>query len=352
MWGRIRLLLAWWSEVSTGTSFAYGEEVVVETQRLGRTGEQVPIISLGTWSHGGPKKAGDRDVGWTGFDLAAQRMSLIKAYDAHITHWDTADVYGEGRSESLIGSVFDEIPRSDVFLASKVGWDPGSFGHFYHPEQIRTQLEGTLARTRTNHLDLYYLHHCDFGPEDVYRDDAVEVLVRAREAGKIRFIGLSDWSCERLSRHVEAVDPDVVQVHRSVVHDTYASSGLKALVEARDLGVAFFSCIRHGLLLGKYETPVTFPSGDYRANDPWFSDAEIIGALRLHRDALAERFSDWSEPVLGPLVTVNLRDCPTGCVLLGQRNTRQVAAAAAAGRVLTAADASWVRARYEALRDG
>jgi aryl-alcohol dehydrogenase-like predicted oxidoreductase len=72
---------------------------------------------------------------------------------------------------------------------------------------------------------------------------------RLRDEGKVRFVGLSDWDGSKIMQYVERVDPDAVQPYRNLVDDDYESSGLKAYVDAHDLGVAFFSPLKHGLLL-------------------------------------------------------------------------------------------------------
>jgi aryl-alcohol dehydrogenase-like predicted oxidoreductase len=327
----------------------------VKTIRFGRTEAQVSAVSLGTWSHGGPNLAGPDlarqvSVGWSGGDADADRASLLAAYDAGIRHWDTADVYGDGRSEALIGRVLAELPREDVFLATKTGWDPGPYGHAYHPAQVATQLEGSLQRLGVERIDLYYLHHCDFGPGARYLDGALEVIVRAKEAGKIAHIGLSDWDASKIVAHLPRVDPDVVQPYGNVVTSGYRDSGLAAMVDERDLGVAFFSPIRHGLLLGKYDAPQRFPAGDFRANDAWFGDAAVLARLREHRDALAARV-EGPQPVLRGLLGALLAESPSACVLLGQRNPAQVAAASAAGAGLSEATAAWVWELYRDLRE-
>lgn len=317
--------------------------------RLGRTNAQVPAVCLGTWAYGGENRVGDRSVGWSGHDQAQARAALLRAYERGITHWDTADVYGDGRSEALIGSVLGEVPREEVFLATKVGWDPGGREHYYHPDLVRERLERSLRNLRTEVIDLYYLHHCDFGQGDRYLEGALEVVRAARDAGKVRWIGLSDWSCAAIVRVIDRVDPDVVQPYRNVIDDDYAASGLARWVAEHDAGVAFFSPIRHGLLLGKYAEPVEWPEGDFRRNVPAFGDAAKLRRLRENRDALAARFADFAEPVLNPLLGALLVDAPTACCLLGQRKPEQVDAAAAADRPLTAEEAAWVRGLYQGL---
>lgn len=315
--------------------------------RFGRTGVETPTVGLGTWGHGGARTAGGRPVGWFGTDATAARQALIDAYAAEITHWDTADVFGNGQAERLIGSCWSELPREKVFLASKVGWDPGSHGHYYHPEQIRRQLESSLRNLRTDRLDLYYLHHCDFGPQGEYLDEAVDLLRKFRDAGKIRFIGLSDWKSEAIARYADRVNPDVIQCYRNVVDDTYASSGLKRWVEENDAGVAFFSPLKHALLLGVFEGPVTFGGGDHRSALPEFRDFGLISRLRTCRRELERRFAGRPEPVLHALVGALLADVPTGCAVVGLRQPGHVAAAAQVGEPLSDEDARWVLQLYQ-----
>jgi myo-inositol catabolism protein IolS len=320
----------------------------MRTIRFGRTNIQVPAVSLGTWGHGGARVTDTGEsVGWSGNDDTQAKEALVAAYQSGITHWDTADAYGDGHSEELIGEVFDTVPRREIFLATKFGYIQGPANHPYDPKFMREQAERSLRNMRTDVLDLYYFHHCDFGPNDRYFDDALDVMHRLRDEGKVRFIGLSDWDATRLMRFIERVDPDVVQPYRNLVDDDYESSGLKAWVDAHDLGVAFFSPLKHGLLLGKYDQPVEFEEGDYRRNVEDFRDPAAIERYKRAAAEMRTRFADRPEPVLHAVNGALLADNPTACVLLGQRNARQVAAAAVVGEALTSADAAWVRAQYQ-----
>lgn len=319
----------------------------METIRFGRTEQTVSRIALGTWAHGGPHQEGRMAIGWGGHDEAAARAALVRAHAQGITHWDTADGYGGGRAERLIGSTWDEVPREEIFLATKVGWVRGPYDHYYHPQQIRQQLESSLTNLRTGTIDLYYLHHCDFGPDDRYLDAALESLANFRDEGKIRFIGLSDWSAAKILRLAPRVDPDVVQPYRNVVDDAYVSSGLAGWVAEHDLGVAFFSPLKHGLLLGKYDAPPAFEAGDMRSRIRDFQDQQMLDRLRAARREI-ERSLEHPEPVLQALVGTLLSDSPTASVLLGQRSPAQVDAAATLGAPLDRADADRTRALYRA----
>jgi aryl-alcohol dehydrogenase-like predicted oxidoreductase len=318
--------------------------------RLGRTNTHVPAVSLGTWGHGGPNVTPDgTSVGWSGHDDAQAREALVAAYRAGITHWDTADAYGNGHAEELIGQVWSEVPRSEIFLATKFGYVYGPANHPYDPKFMREQAERSLRNMRTDVLDLHYFHHCDFGPDDRYFAGALETMHRLRDEGKVRFIGLSDWDASRILRFAPRVDPDVVQPYRNLVDDAYESSGLKAWVDAHDTGVAFFSPLKHGLLLGKYDAPVAFDEGDFRSGIDDFRDPAAIARYQRAAAAMRTRFASHAEPVLHAVVGSLLTDNLTACVLLGQRNAKQVAAAAAVGEALPREEADWVKAQYRGL---
>src|SRR5437763_5543275 len=271
----------------------------MRTLRFGRTNAHVPAISLGTWGHGGPAMGGGFSVGWSGHDDRLAKAALVEAHRQGITHWDTADAYGHGHAEQLIGQVFAEgVPRKDIFLASKFGFQRGGADHFYDPAYMREQCEISLRDLQTDVIDLYYFHHCDFGPNDEYFDEALATVRRFRDEGKIRFIGLSDWDARKIMKFIDRVDPDVVQPIRNLIDDDYEPSGLKKHVDDHDLGVAFFSPLKHGLLPGKYEQPVEFPAGDMRGTTAEFRYAAALARMRGARDEVIRRFPGREGPVL------------------------------------------------------
>ena len=313
---------------------------------LGRTAEKVSAISLGTWSYGGENKVGKRAVGWGGQSKKDSTAALRKAWDLEINHWDTADVYGNGRSEQLIGSMWEDIPRNDVFLATKMGWDMGEHSYFYNTKHMRQTMERSLKNLKTDYIDLMYLHHCDFGPNGKYFDDAIETIQRFKEDGKIKFIGLSDWSSKKIMQYIERCNPDVIQPYRNVMDDNYKSSGLKDYIDTNNLGVCFFSPIKHGLLTGKYTKPATFESGDFRKHQVEFFNEKIIQNMIQNKKQLERRFAKHPYPVMYGIVNALFSDAPTGCALLGQRNVTQVEAASTLGDLLDIADTKWVKNLY------
>ena len=258
---------------------------------LGKTQSSVSKISLGTWSYGGAATSGTQSVGWADQDDTDSKKALLKAHALGIIHWDTADVYGDGRSEKIIGNMWKDISRHEIFLATKVGWDIGSDEYWYSPTHMMTNMERSLNNLKTECVDLMYLHHCNFGKNGEYFDDAMEVLLKYQQDGKTKFIGLSDWSDEKIMRYIYKVKPDVVQPYRNVMDNSFESSGLKDYIDTNNVGVCFFSPIKHGLLTGKYKTPPKFKEGDYRRNVEAFNSQEIIDRLLENKSKLESKFS-------------------------------------------------------------
>ena len=314
---------------------------------LGRTNTTVSAISLGTWAFGGENKIGKKSVGWANQSDRDSRSVLIKAWEKNINHWDTADVYGEGHSERIIGSMWEDIPRNSIFLATKVGWDMGPFSHWYHPKHMKNKIEESLTNLKTDYIDLLYLHHCNFGKQDEYFDDAVEVLKSFQSQGKIRFTGLSDWSNERIVKYLDTCNPDVIQPYRNIMDNTYEESGLKNIVNKNNLGVCFFSPLKHGLLTGKYKTTAVFKDGDHRSGIKDFQNKNKIKKIMLNCEKLEKKFLHHENPIMHGIVNALFFDSPTGCVLLGQRNIKQVETASSLGEILSEEDTSWVKSLYK-----
>ena len=209
------------------------------------------------------------------------------------------------------------------------------------------KIEKSLINLKTDSIDLQYLHHCNFGTQDEYFDSALEVLKLFQDQGKIRFIGLSDWSNKKIIKYINKCDPDVVQPYRNIMDDSYEKSGLKKIIKKNDLGVCFFSPLKHGLLTGKYKTPTKFKDGDHRSRIKDFHNPEILKKVLLSCEKLKERFSHHKNPIMYGVVNALFFDSPTGCALLGQRNVRQVNTASLLGQLLSEEDSIWVKSLYK-----
>lgn len=321
-------------------------------RRLGRTGLMVSEISLGTWTLGGTSYNEGRSNGWGGLDVGEGERAVLRALELGCNHLDTADVYGAGHSEQLLGRVLGHR-RKDIVLASKVGWFRGTAEHAYHPLHIRHQLEQSLLNLRTDYVDIYYFHHGDFGADDVWLDGAIEEMHRLKESGKVRFIGQSAYSQADFEKLVPRVDPDVLQssTHMLNLKMIGPESRIPAIIKKYDLGLVGFSPMAQGLLLNKYDParPPSFQDGDQRADSRWFKP-DFLGLMQPKLAALKERFGGGTADLVRVSLQYVLSHPVVSCVIPGFRNSAQVEMdLSAAGRPLSEGDREWIRELFKDL---
>lgn len=319
-------------------------------RRLGRTGLEVSEISLGLWTLGGPNWDKGQPVGWADLDETEAMAAVERGLELGCNHFDTADVYGNGRSEQRLGRVLGSR-RKDVVVATKVGWFRGTAEHYFQPLHIRQQLEQSLANLRSDYVDIYYFHHTQFGP---WRDEAVEVMRRLKEEGKVRFIGQSGYEVDALCEMIELLDPDVIQSRAHIMDTRMIESGsrLARMIAERDLGFVAFSPMAQGLLLNKFraEAPPHFGQGDNRSGSRWFS-AEFLARLAPVMELMEQRFGGGIESLLRVSLQFLLAHPVVSCVIPGFRNVKQVELdLAAAGRPLDQEDLAWIRGQFEDLK--
>lgn len=162
----------------------------MESRAFGTTDLTVSVVGFGAWAIGGPAMAGSTPIGWGATDDATSRAALRSAYEAGITFYDTADFYGLGRSETLVGEVFGNSDR--VVIATKVGHRiaaDGSIALDYSAAHIRRSCEESLRRLRRDQIDLYQLHSARM--PHLEQGECLEAMERLREAGLVRHWGLS-----------------------------------------------------------------------------------------------------------------------------------------------------------------
>jgi aryl-alcohol dehydrogenase-like predicted oxidoreductase len=214
----------------------------VKTRTLGRTGLVVSEIGFGAWAIGGEAYGPTDD--------ATSLAALRRAVERGVTFFDTADVYGKGRSEELVGKA---VGRENVVLATKVGWDwSGSERQQnFTPEFIRRACEASLRRL--GRIDLYQLHN----PPPAAMREAVAVLRELQREGKVRFVGASLRTPADAAAAIEA-GVDTIQV----VHNYLEPAPIKGM----DVGVIAREPLARGLLTGKFSASATFPASDVRSN--------------------------------------------------------------------------------------
>ncbi|MEU1606014.1 aldo/keto reductase [Micromonospora matsumotoense] len=266
---------------------------------LGRTGIKVSALGAGCWPLGGPDENLGMPMGWSEIDDSTALAALERAFQRGVTLFDTADVYGHGRSERRLAGLVAQVPRGDVVLTSKVGYFAGTAAHGYDPRHMRRQLEQTLQNLGVDFLDIYFLHHQDFGPDDRYLEGAVLAMHGFQAEGLVRAIGMRGphrFALDRLTTTprlrgdkiarfcglFDVVNPEVLAVRDNLLTPADRSAGIFALADAHDCGVLVNKPLGQGLLTGSYRpgNGRLFGWGDHRSRKRWFGPeaAAVISA--------------------------------------------------------------------------
>ncbi|MFI6883902.1 aldo/keto reductase [Streptosporangium canum] len=279
--------------------------LVPPTRTLGRCGITVPAVGIGCWGIGGPDDNLGLPMGWsTGASAADAIAGLEAAWQLGARLFDTADVYGHGRSERLLGRLVSQVPREEIVLTSKVGYFAGTAEHAFHPRHMRHQLEQSLINLGTDHLDIYFLHRSDFGDDDRLLIPAVEAMHAFCSEGLIKAIGMRgphrfardrltvapNQRGDKIARFKEVfavVQPQVLAVRDNLLSPLARSEGIFAFAAQHRTGVLINKPLGQGLLTGAYPSNMlrAFGPGDHRSRKRWFTDP---AALALITEGLQE----------------------------------------------------------------
>ena len=229
------------------------------TAILGKTGLSVHRIGFGSWAIGGSRS------GW-GYGPTDDRMSLrtvAAALDHGCNFFDTADSYGNGHSEELLGKALKNR-RTGVVIASKVGYDfyHQPSGQNFHPSYLRFALHQSLRRLKSDCIDVYQLHNPP--PEVIVNPEVIAALEALRRQGKVRWIGVSAAEPHDAIVAVHAGWPDTIQMtYNMLVPD--AERELFPLAFSRQIGVIAREPLANGFLSGKYGSTSRFLPEDVRS---------------------------------------------------------------------------------------
>lgn len=231
---------------------------MTELSKLGITDIKVNPIGLGTNAVGGHNL-------YPNLDEEQGKDVVRAAIENGVTLLDTAFIYGPGRSEELVGEVVKEYNREDVVIATKGAhyFDGDETKLSNDPEFLKEQVENSLKRLQTDYIDLYYIH---FPDEDTPKDKAVATLQELKEQGKIKAIGVSNFSLEQLKEANKDGHVDVVQLEYNLLNRENEEI-LNYTAENNITFIPYFPLVS-GLLAGKYDENTTF--NDLRADNPEF----------------------------------------------------------------------------------
>jgi 1-deoxyxylulose-5-phosphate synthase len=221
-------------------------------RQLGSSDLTVSEISLGSWmTYGG---AVERELA---------EACVAKAFELGIDFIDTANVYSGGRAEEFLGEVLADRPRDSYVLATKLYFPMSESDHGLSRAQVSKQIDASLSRLRTDHVDLYQCHRYDW---ETPLEETMEALTEVVRQGKARYLGFSEWPEEKI-REAQAMDgvehfvssqPQYSMIWRGPERDVVPAS--------RELGISqiVWSPLGQGILTGKYP-PGEPPPGDSRA---------------------------------------------------------------------------------------
>jgi aryl-alcohol dehydrogenase-like predicted oxidoreductase len=289
---------------------------------LGRSDLRVSEISLGSWlTYGG------------GVSPSAAAACLRAAFDAGINLIDTANVYARGGAESFLGEALAGVPRASYVLATKLYFPMSDQDRGLSAAQIEKQLDASLKRLRTDHVDLYQCHRYD--PETPL-EETMRALDRAVQSGKVRWIGFSEWTPAQVraalalpfTRFVSS-QPQYSLLWRG------PEAELFPLCAAEGIGQIVWSPLRQGILSGKYRPGAPPPPGS-RAASPAMNAflADKLEAAQLEKVQRLRPIAEALGLTLSQLALAwVLRRPEVSSAIVGASRPEQVAENAAASGV-------------------
>ena len=247
----------------------------MKKRRLGKTGLEVSELGFGCWAIGGSSYGSTDD--------RESIRALEYAFDAGINFFDTADTYGHGHSEELLGEVFKQpSKRRQVVITSKVGWD------FYHggnkknfePDYIRFACSQSLKRLGTDFIDLYQLHNPK--PEMIEEGNVFKVLAQLKKEGKILHWGVSIHLVREGAAVIQNGTSETIQAIYNMI-DQRIRRELMPLCEEHEIGLIAREPLYCGLLTGKYTRESRFTKDDHRnrwTEEKYATDLEKIERIK------------------------------------------------------------------------
>ncbi len=309
----------------------------MQYRTLGTSNLSVSVVGLGTWAMG-------NDF-WGRVDDDQSVRAIQEAIDNGINLIDTAPAYGAGHAEKVVGKAIHGR-RDEVVVATKVGIirTEDDFIRNLKPESMEREIDDSLRRLGVDTIDLYQIHWPD---PDTPLESSMETLNKMKEAGKIRHIGVSNFSVKLLEQARAVVDVVSVQPQFSLLHRKEESSLLPYCAK-NNIGVLGYGSLAGGILTGKFHEIPTLEEGDNRdqfyrffQEPTWSKVQRVLDVLR----AIAEERS-----VTVAQVAINWAIAQRGMTtaLVGAKNPSQARANAAAGEwSLSDEDLSRINSAYD-----
>jgi aryl-alcohol dehydrogenase-like predicted oxidoreductase len=248
----------------------------MQKRRLGNTDLELTTVGLGAWAMGGPWL-----YGWGPQDDDESINTILHAMDEGINWIDTAAIYGHGRSESVVGRALKQMSQKPL-IATKCGlrWDEQNERiPCLKAQSIRTECHDSLKRLGIDTIDLYQIHWNQ--PQEDIEEGWTE-MARLVEEGKVRHIGVSNFTVEQLELIKKIHPPASLQPPYSMLHREVENE-LLGYCGKNNIGVIVYSPMQRGLLTGKFnaERVANLPEGDHRKANPDFQQPQFNATLQL-----------------------------------------------------------------------
>lgn len=239
---------------------------------LGKTGLEVSEIGFGSWAIGGNSYGDVRDE--------ESLEALSTAYERGVNFFDTADIYGFGHSEELLGRLLARCQRDKILIATKAGHD------FYHDgvkknfasTYLRYACEQSLKRLKIDYIDVYQLHNPT--PEILRQGDAVKLLQDLKTEGKIRHIGISVHSEAEAQLALQDPRVEVLQVIFNFLDQRMAERIFPA-AQKSGIGIIAREPLACGVLTEKYQAAHVFPKNDHRCG--WSGEKKALDQRKIEK---------------------------------------------------------------------
>ncbi len=291
----------------------------METYRFGKTDLQITPMGFGAWAIGG----GNWEFGWGEQDDQESIAAIHKSLDLGINWIDTAPAYGLGRSETVVGQAIKGMAEKPlVFTKCSLKWnDEGKITHNLNAQSIRDEVEDSLRRLQVETIDLYQVHW-PTPDEDI--EEGWQVLADLKQAGKVRHIGVSNFSAAQMERIKQIAPVETLQPPYSLLTREIEAEILP-YCQQEDIGVLVYSPMYSGLLTGKMtrERIANFPHDDWRGGDAEFQEPRLSRNLAL-QDVLIDIANKHDTSAAAVSVAWTLHHPAVTAAIVGARNPRQI----------------------------
>ncbi|MDK2799718.1 MAG: hypothetical protein PWQ70_1337 [Clostridiales bacterium] len=288
-------------------------------KQLGNSDLQVSAIGLGTWAIGG--------ASWGTVDDSVSINAIVKAIDCGINLIDTAPAYGSGHSEEIVGKAI-KGHKDDVIIATKCGVERkgDQFVKSLKPEFIRNQIDESLLRLGVDVIDLYQIHWPD---PNTPLEDTVNELIKLKEAGKFRYLGVSNFDKKLMAEIMEMIDIISLQSKYSILSREIEST-LPFCIE-HNIGVLAYGPLDGGILTGKYKERPQFAELDARSRFYSFFKEPLWSKSMQLLEVLKEIALNRNKPISHVAINWVKQQEAVTTVLVGAKTPEQVEENAAAG---------------------